>query len=774
MPSSSKEIDRDPLGEDSSEAIHQLPRIGDSDINDNANKLSEKYIEPTVSVNEVNDKGYEPRIEQEEVIVVENADQLVAHVVDPRDDPDLPVLTFRFWFLGAGLACFGAVLAEIYYFKPQNASVSALFQLIIAYVLGNLMAAVIPSKGKWRYLNPGPFNIKEHAAIVIFSSTASVSTAEAVTIVAILNLYYNIEINPGVAIIQTWATQCIGYAVCGVLQSALIYPTYAVWPETLPYMSLLQSMHFGGMLNKKRMKFFWIVFIAIFCWEIVPSWMFPLLTAVSIICLADNGRHTVVRQLFGAGSSNEGLGLFSFSFDWILITQAYPLWWPFNSQWNSWIGLLICYALMMGGYYSNVGEGRTNGLPFMSTSIFTSNGTSYQQSKILDSNNALNMTAYQEYGRPYYTSTYQLSLATHNLSCGAAVMHVLLWHYKDILAGWAGIRLGNKNLDVKDPHYEKMKAYKVVPQWAYLIVFIVSMAVSMGTAYYGGHNTIPAWSVLIFTLFGYFFAIILGFLKAVTGFDTSINGIVQLIAAFLHPGKPIANMYASLYGYYAPLQTLYMLKDQKLGQYAKVPPRVVFIAQFCGTFLGATLNYCIYRSIMSAHREILKDPVGSRIWSGWNLQGTNSKAITFGALGKQMYTGSGPYWFIPACLGIGLVLPIPFWLMYRRFPKQSIWRDLNTPIITNYMGWLPYSVNGMWWSGALIGFMSQWWARKYRPRWFVKYNYLLSASLDGGTQVIYFILNFAIFGAAGAAKDFPYWWGNPDPSKLSVDRCQAV
>ncbi|KAK6902867.1 hypothetical protein I203_108127 [Kwoniella mangroviensis CBS 8507] len=581
MPSSSKEIDRDPLGEDSSEAIHQLPRIGDSDINDNANKLSEKYIEPTVSVNEVNDKGYEPNIEQEEVIVVENADQLVSHVVDPRDDPDLPVLPFRFWFLGAGLACFGAVLAEIYYFKPQNASVSALFQLIIAYVLGNLMAAVIPSKGKWRYLNPGPFNIKEHAAIVIFSSTASVSTAEAVTIVAILNLYYNIEINPGVAIIQTWATQCVGYAVCGVLQSSLIYPTYAVWPETLPYMSLLQSMHFGGMLNKKRMKFFWIVFIAIFCWEIVPSWMFPLLTAVSIICLADNGRHTVVRQLFGAGSSNEGLGLFSFSFDWILITQAYPLClvWPFNSQWNSWIGLLICYALMMGGYYSNVGEGRTNGLPFMSTSIFTSNG---------------------------------------------------------------------------------------------------------------------------------------------------------------------------------------------------IPPRVVFIAQFCGTFLGATLNYCIYRSIMSAHREILKDPVGSRIWSGWNLQGTNSKAITFGALGKQMYTGNGPYWFIPACLGIGLVLPIPFWLMYRRFPKQSIWRDLNTPIITNYMGWLPYSVNGMWWSGALIGFMSQWWARKYRPRWFVKYNCLLSASLDGGTQVIYFILNFALFGAAGAAKDFPYWWGNPDPSELSVDRCQAV
>ena len=59
----------------------------------------------------------------------------------------------------------------------------------------------------------------------------------------------------------------------------------------------------------------------------------------------------------------------------------------------------------------------------------------------------------------------------------------------------------------------------------------------MGTSYYGGRNTIPAWSVLLFTAFGYFFAVIIGFLKAVTGFDTSINGIIQIVAAFIHPGK---------------------------------------------------------------------------------------------------------------------------------------------------------------------------------------------------------------------------------------------
>lgn len=37
-----------------------------------------------------------------------------------------------------------------------------------------------------------------------------------------------------------------------------------------------------------------------------------------------------------------------------------------------------------------------------------------------------------------------------------------------------------------------------------------------------------------------------------------------------------------------------------------------------------------------------------------------------------------------------------------------------------YIGYLPYSVNGMWWSCLVIGYMSQQWARKRRPGWFKK------------------------------------------------------
>lgn len=73
--------------------------------------------------------------------------QYVTKTLDCSDDPSLNCYTFRSFFLGAGLACFGAVIAEIFYFKPQTVNVNVIFLAIIAYVLGEAMA-LIPRWGK--------------------------------------------------------------------------------------------------------------------------------------------------------------------------------------------------------------------------------------------------------------------------------------------------------------------------------------------------------------------------------------------------------------------------------------------------------------------------------------------------------------------------------------------------------------------------------------------------------------------------------------------------
>lgn len=66
--------------------------------------------------------------------------------------------------------------------------------------------------------------------------------------------YYGQKLNAGIAILQTWAAQLIGYGWAGILRTTLVYPSYALFPANLPTMTLLQSMHMGGMFNKKRMR----------------------------------------------------------------------------------------------------------------------------------------------------------------------------------------------------------------------------------------------------------------------------------------------------------------------------------------------------------------------------------------------------------------------------------------------------------------------------------------------------------------------------------------
>ncbi|OJA14723.1 hypothetical protein AZE42_11271, partial [Rhizopogon vesiculosus] len=53
-----------------------------------------------------------------------------------------------------------------------------------------------------------------------------------------------------------------------------------------------------------------------------------------------------------------------------------------------------------------------------------------------------------------------------------------------------------------------------------------------------------------------------------------------------------------------------------------------------------------------------------------------------------------------------------------------------------YIGWFCVGINSSYSSYFAVAFFSQWWLRTRHPRWFVKYNYIVAAALDGGTQVM--------------------------------------
>ncbi|KAJ3760526.1 OPT oligopeptide transporter [Lentinula raphanica] len=699
--------------------------------------------------------------------LVHDAHDLVIKVLSTRDDYDLPVLTFRMLFLGLGFSAFGSVLAQLYYFKPQTLSVSQGFLLIILYFFGKAWEKALPSHGLWWYLNPGPFNIKEHGAALIMASTAS-SSATAIQVISVQDLYYGNKLNPAVAIFTLLSSQLIGYSFAGLLIEALIYPSVTFWPSSITPANMFQALHFDGGLSSKRTKIFWLVFAAIFCYEIIPQWIFPVMTGVSIFCLANNTSGTF-RNIFGGASNNEGMGLLAVCFDWNLIGSP-CLYTPLWTQLNQNIGICLTYILMSAVYYGNIWQGRR--FPFMSQAIFDINGNQYNQTAIL-TNNKFDPVKFEKIGPAYFAATNALYFITANLAMGATLVHVILFYHDQLMPFIRTFNPWNKTVSVvHDEHYIVMKRYDKIPKWWFLCLLVVAYSISQATDYTAGNSHFTWWQLTVILIISLVFTMAYCTTSAILGFaqfSTQLDGFYSMIASYMVPGDPIANMYAALYGSQPTVQGIMLLGDLKLGQYLKIPPKINFLVQVLGCVVGALLNYVMELSIVANQRAALLTIAGTRLWSGQNAQSFNSNAIAWGALGREMFSPGKTYYMVPVALALGALMPIPQYLLHRRFPKNKFLSNFNTGIVMQYSCFLSVGINTSVNTSSFLGIMSQWWMRTKHPRWFTKYNYIISGALDGGTQVISFILNLAVFGAAGVEVDFPQWWGND--FNLSADRC---
>ena len=70
------------------------------------------------------------------------------------------------------------------------------------------------------------------------------------------------------------------------------------------------ALHHDTSSNHKRVKLFWTAFTGMFVYEILPSYIFPLLNGVNIVCLATQNASAktvdIVTNLFGGIDGNEG------------------------------------------------------------------------------------------------------------------------------------------------------------------------------------------------------------------------------------------------------------------------------------------------------------------------------------------------------------------------------------------------------------------------------------------------------------------------------------
>ncbi|KZV65129.1 oligopeptide transporter [Peniophora sp. CONT] len=715
-----------------------------------------------------------------EPVIVDGKD-VSKYVVDLRDDGDAPI-TFRSLVLGTLMSALTAALYQLYTFKPVETNISGVFALLIVYTLGQAWARFLP-KRQWvegtryehwgpylHFLNPGPFGIKEHVCATVMASTAAWGST-AVLNFAVQRLYYDTNVQATTAVLATFSTAVFGYGIIGILRPLIIYPGEMVFWQNLPTVAVYQTLHRDTVNNSKRVKFFWIAFALMFCYEIIPSYIFPLLNGFSVICLASQGANSgalnVITNLFGGAEGNEGLGILNLSFDWQYIGSKYMSL-PLTQQANRWVGYLISYIAIASIYYSNTWEAKS--LPMISTSLFFPNGTRYKQASVFTGSGvSLNVTALEEIGLPEMTGSNAWYNLCMNLAIGGLFAHcVCFWgpFVRDSYSNWR-----HKSFD--DPHYQAMLKYKEAPQWWYLILLLLGFLAGV-IACAKGETTLPVWSFVVALLLGMFITPFSAMLYGLMGSAVSTNQISKMVAGAINPGKPVANLYFSMWSHDVISTAIGMAEDLKIAQYLKIPPRSMFFIQMWGTIIGVVINYVVMVSVVTSQREVLLSSSGTNIWSGQTVQSLNTNAVTW-ALAKYLYTPSGPYFIIPMGLFIGMVPTILQRAVAWRWPNLHLGpvhiNDVILPLIWSYSATMYAGVTSVYTTITLAGILTQVYWRTRHPASFKKYNYILGGALDGGAQVMIFILSFAVFGAAGTERPFPFWAGNPE--KGNVDYCNG-
>lgn len=610
-------------------------------------------------------------------------------------------------------------------------------------------------------------------------ASAAATAAVATEILAAQKLYYDMDPNPGAAVFLVISSQLLGYGIAGLLRKVLVRPTKMLWPINLPVNTLLETLHRDKKETKLRLKIFYVMFACIFVYEVIPEYMFPLLQGVSIFCLA-NQHSLTFTNLFGGSQGNEGLGFLSFCFDWQYIASTgSPLWYPLQTLMNSLIGYLLCIVVFMSVYYGNVWNSQD--YPFLSQLLYegNSNFTTYNEynlTLILNANNEIDYSALSIQGIPHLTGTYVAYLITSNAGLTATIVHMLLWNREDIKSGWSfmapsNLKLlllpstwmfwkGGKTKEQReadalndpeiDPHYKLMmkNGYDEVPDWWYGLTLVVSFVIGMACLY-AIKSTLPWWGFILSNVFAALFILFFGAQYGLTGFQFNQQPICQMLAGYLHPGKPLANMWFTVFSFNGVQQGQLLARDLKLAQMAHLSAKATFTAQITGCVIGAIFNYIMMQTIVTNQRTILLSIEGSNIWSGQNVQQYNTLAIAWSIAGDMFSVGAQYQWVTLSYLW-GFLAPLPMYFAYR-YTKWWGFSYLNTSMILWYMGWLFVGINASITSYFAIGILAQWYIRKYYPNLFVKYNYLASAALDGGTQVIVFILSFAVFGGSGSA-----------------------
>ncbi|KAJ7102359.1 OPT oligopeptide transporter protein-domain-containing protein [Mycena belliarum] len=672
------------------------------------------------------------------------------------DDPLMPVNTFRMWFLGVFLTILLAGVNQVFEYRAPSVFITGIVGQLISLPMGKFLGWVLPETQfktlgyVWSF-NPGPFNIKEHVCITVMINVAYIG-AYATDVVATQARYYHQDLPWAYQILIILGTQVFGFSLGGMLRQFVVWPASMIWPSALVNSALFNTLHknYGkrdrGHMTRER--FFMICVAGSFVWYWIPGYLFTALSVFNWICwIAPTNK--IVNVLFGTST---GLGMSVITFDWSMISFiGSPLVTPWWSEVNTIAAVAICFWFVVPiMYFKNVLN--TAYLPVSAYVSFDNTGMPYNLSAVVR-DGVFDPELYAAYSPIFMTSALCMAYFISFASFGAIFTHTFLWFGRDIAR-----RFRSDLKDERDIHSRLMQKYPEVPVWWYIAVGVLS-TVFIFVAIEIFPTLLPIWAAALALLIAIISAVPLAILQAITNQHVGIQVVAEMIIGYALPGKPVANIIFKSIASTGATQAVAFSGDLKLGHYMKIPPRTMFTIQMVACVLTCFVVTTVQSWMLGNIAGMCTpDAPNHFVCPSTNVFATAS--ITWGGIGPSRLFGSAGM-YNPLLYGFlfGVLAPVPFYYLARRYPL-SYWRYVNIPVFCGGVGAIPAASAYNYAAWGLVGFIFNFVIRRRNFRWWMRYNYVLSAALDAGGALAIIIIFFAVqYPNDGRASSIK-WWGN--------------
>ncbi|KAK9459711.1 OPT oligopeptide transporter protein-domain-containing protein [Lipomyces oligophaga] len=688
----------------------------------------------------------------------------VQAVTDPFDDPTIACETMRVYVLGMFWVAIGSFVNEFFAERQPRLNLASTVLQLFLYPCGRATQLLpdwgIRFRGTRYSINPGPWTVKEQMLATLMVNIGSqTSNFMSFTVAMRHESFFNLQwVNFPFIFLMNFASLFFGYGLAGVARKLAIYPVKSVFPTVLPTLALGRALLLKESRSSingwtiSREKLFFLLFFCSFIYFFIPNYLFKALSTFNWITWISP--HNVNLALVTGSFLGMGINPIA-TFDWSVINYSTPLVIPYFAFINKFVGVILSGLALMCLYWSNCRY--TAHLPPNSNEIYDSMGIKYNLSRIL-TDGVFDAVKYKNYSVPYMTAGHLVLTGGLWGLYSCAFVYISITEYrllsKTAKMMWKAIKHPfRESLDqFDDPHSIMMRKYSEVPDFWFLIVFVLGASTGIA-ALVAWPTTVPVWTVVSIFLFNVAMYIPTVIIFSMTGYAMGFGAFAVILAGYMDPGNSVTNMIVRMWGYNVDEQAESFIADQKIAHYAKLPQRAVFRAQMVATLVQCFCTIGAVEALIATVKDFCS-PTQTDKFVCQFPRTIYSDAIMFGIINPDRVLNT-LYPALKHCFYIGALFAIPFAVLKLRYPQRV---KFFHPVLicsgATFWGWtnnFTFYISGFYMATFMMFFV-----RRRYTAWWSKYNYIVASGLTAGVA----FSGIIIFLALQYTQTTLSWWGN--------------